>query len=217
MIDIVSANPAAVNAWAGLVALAVGFVTLVYLIKYTRRTGELRDEAKSQTRIQSEMYEASGMPLLVAEFGSCQEGIKHSTDAVLIRNLGRGPALGVQVDPIVVGHLKVRFDYIPIIECGGKKPLVCVKDTPMPAGYSRAQQLSDACTAGDSSNYNSSGFLHRYARYYVLAHDSSNGEIKIVTQSLSNMVHAFRFSVKLRGSDGFAVLVYKGKSSGPDV
>jgi hypothetical protein len=209
----VSANPAAVSAWAGLVALAVGFVTLVYLIKYTRRTGELRDEAKSQTRIQSEMYEASVMPLLVAEFGSWQEGTNPTTDAVLIRNLGRGPALGVLVDPITVGDLQVRFDYIPIIECGGTKPLVCVKDTPMPEGYSRVQQLIDDHTAGDSSNHNASSFLHRYARSYMLAHDSKNGDIKVVARSLSNTAHEFRFSVELRGSDDFAVLVYQGKSS----
>jgi len=211
LVDFVFSNPAVASAWAtiggGVAALVVGIPTLTYLVKYTRRTSELRDEARRQTAIQGDVYEASVMPLLVAEFGVLAQKGDAPTDAVLLRNLGRGPALGVQVEPIRRGANLVRFDYIPIIECGGSAPIVCIKGTPAPSNYD-----SDSATV---DHVLPAGVLHRYARHYILGHSSADDNIKAVTRSLSNTVHEFNSSVELRGSDDFAVLVYKGKTSRP--
>lgn len=193
-------NYEAVSSWSTLLGALGAWGALYYLYKYTRRTTELRDEARRQTAIQSEAYEAAVMPLLVAEFSEWQLRPRITTDAVVLRNIGKGPALGVQVEPIRTGTSTAQFDYIPLLEAGASTPIICVRETP------RAPSYPEQNCAGDLER------LVGYARQYVMVWCTED-PLRIVARSLSNTVHESLFKVELRGSDRFAVLVFKGRES----
>lgn len=201
-------HPDVAAAWATLIAalstLAIGIPTLLYLIKYTRRTEELRIEAGKQTAIQSDSYEASVMPLLVAEFGEQIFG-RIRCPAVLLKNIGRGPALGVEFCPVCDASGITNFDYIPVIGCGESQPLICARvekapDAPREQGSEQAAiERSQLCQS---------------ARDAVLRY-SGTDELKVMTRSLSNTEHEFFFKLELRGSDRHAILAYQGRNSRP--
>jgi hypothetical protein len=193
--------------FAALFALIIGIPTVFYLLKYVRLTAGLRVEAQQQTVIRGDAYEATVMPLLVAEFGSWKLSDSLSPDAVVLRKIGKGPALGVQFAPLRTATSTVIFDYIALIEPGGTVPLACVGDTPAPPDYPTPEQSRD-------ERQRLFERLYGYARWYVLKFPDTY-ELKVETRSLSNTVHEFLFNLELRGTDRFAVLVYRGRNSKP--
>lgn len=158
---------------AAVVPLLIAIPTLIYLVRYTKSTVDLRNEAAKQSRIQGEAYEASIMPLLVARFSTVELAGNHR-DAVVLQNIGKGPALGVQVDPIETAQGVVSFDYIPVIEPGNTAALVCVRNTPEPQTYTTPERDADALQRNS--------VLYGYARHYILG---TSHELKIVTRSMS--------------------------------
>jgi len=201
-------HPDVATAWftlfAALVPLLISVPTILLLVKYTRSSVDLRNEAVKQSEIQSETYEASVMPLLVVQLSRTKLSGNLQAYSVAVHNVGNGPALGVQVDPIQTPQGVVHFDYIPMIEPGKEAPLICVRNTPEPETRTMPEQIRD------SSIHEAR--LYQYARHYVLA---NSDDLKITTHSLSNTVHEFFHKVEHRGSDTSPFLVYSGRKTRP--
>ena len=110
-----------------LVALAgLGFTNGVYIgtgiavLWYTLETASLRREAAAQTRAIAAQTEVMVSPLLVARVGSTSSGGSQgtTTHAILVRNIGRGPALSVKIQDLIVDPttpITLCFDALDVI------------------------------------------------------------------------------------------------------
>ncbi len=186
-------------------SVLINFVACVCLFYYTRRTTELRDEARKQSEIQSNVYEASIPPLLMAEFSP-------PLGTVLLRNVGSGPALSVQFGPINMPTRTIQFDYIAVIAPGDSATLSCTDEgvfdlSAMSILEFRLLLETTEC-AGIKGEKEGNG-MKLFASHYLRSAPASEART-VTARSLSNMVPTFRFNPRLIGENKREVLEYGG-------
>jgi hypothetical protein len=96
--------------------LAVYWLTAIIVLAYTYETHGMRREMVRQNEIAIQ-------PLLVTSVAPAEVKEDYRYEALIVHNIGRGPALFVRIDPIAIaeGH-NIDFEVVDYVEAGKSAP-----------------------------------------------------------------------------------------------
>jgi len=106
--------------WIQLGNLAVTFVVGAVIVLYTIETSRLRQEAQRQN-------DNATMPIVMLEAARdmpCNEDANMPSFKAVLRNLGRGAAFNIDVDPLNGPDTLIRFRHTTSLASGDRQPVL---------------------------------------------------------------------------------------------
>jgi hypothetical protein len=127
-----TATALVLQTWFSLTLDLLTFGTLVVLVIYTIETVRLRSAAQDQVtesaallRESQKQTEQSFMPVLILSSGALPNVNDGRIDIVLVRNVGKGPALNATTAPCTVDNIAMEFHHRAAFAVGEQHPVKC--------------------------------------------------------------------------------------------